>query len=128
MYAILVNGVLESLCEKIRYVKQHERTGAFIETAEDDAVAIAVHGKLYNIKGQDTVRDAAQAIIIDADVSQYIFWNRVRIAENEKMSNETIAEIEDAICELDVTATKNLAMLEDALCELDEAVNGGGKV
>ena len=46
--------------------------------------------------------------------------------EEEKKLRELpglVAEIEDAMCELDMESQERLATIEDSLCELDAAVN-----
>ena len=69
-----------------------------------------------------------QAVVTEGEVSEYVFLNRARIAENEESTNTAIVEIEEALCELDTASTENATAVEDALCELDEmimAMSGG---
>ena len=104
MYAIISGGVLLALCDKPRYVRKNEASGAYVEAEE------------------------AQAEGISVNVSEYVFRNRARIAENEENTNTAIVEIEEALCELDTASTENATAVEDALCELDEmimAMSGG---
>lgn len=129
MYAILSGGVLLALCDKPRYVKVNEASGAYVEVDETEAVGVSVNGNLYNINGGEAIPDVPQALITQGDVSEYVFRNRVRIAENEESTNTAVGEIEEALCELDAAAAENVTAVEDALCELDEtisAISGGG--
>ena len=128
MYAILSGGVLLALCDKPRYVKVNEASGAYVEADEAEALGVSVNGDLYNINGGDTIPDAPQAVITQGDVSEYVFRNRVRIEENEKNTSTAIVSIEEALCELDTASTENAEAMENALCELDEmicSINGG---
>ena len=123
MYAILSNGALVSLCEKPRYVKRHERTGVYVETEEADAVAVAVSGTLYNIHGQELIKGAQQAIVVEREASEYIFQNKAHIEENAENTNSAIITMEDALCEMDMTSQTKMTAMEDALCELDMAMS-----
>ena len=49
MYAIISKGELLALCERPRYVKRNEETGAYVEAAEAEAIGIAVGGEVYNL-------------------------------------------------------------------------------
>ena len=51
MYAIISKGELLALCERPRYVKRNEETGAYVEAAEAEALGIAVGGEVYNLPG-----------------------------------------------------------------------------
>ena len=123
MYAILSGGVLLALCDKPRYVKVNEVSGAYVEADEAEALGVSVNGDLYNINGGDTIPDAPQAVITQGDVSEYVFRNRVRIAENEENTNTAVVEIEEALCELDAASAENVTAVEGALCELDEMIS-----
>lgn len=128
MYAIISDGVLLALCDKPRYVRKNEASGAYVETEEAQAEGISVNGDLYNIGGGNAIPDAPQAVITEGDVSEYVFRNRVRIEENEETTGTAVLKIEEALCELDAASAENAAAVEDALCELDEmimAMSGG---
>lgn len=128
MYAILSGGALLALCDKPRYVKVNEASGAYVEADEAEAVGVSVNGDLYNINGGEAIPSAPEAIITQVDVSEYVFSNRVQIVENEESTNTAVAKIEEALCELDTASAENATVVEDALCELDEmisAISGG---
>lgn len=97
MYTILSGGVLLALCDKPRYVKVNEASGAYVEADEAEALGVSVNGDLYNINGGDAIPDAPLAVITQGDVSEYVFRNRVRIAENEENTNTAVVEIEEAL-------------------------------
>ena len=119
MYAILSDGALISLCDHPRYVKLNENSGVYVEADESEAIAVSVHGDLYNINGGDSIPDAPQATITQSDGAEYVFQNRVRIAENEETTKTAIVEMEDALCEIDAAGEERMTAIEDALCELD---------
>lgn len=128
MYAIISGGVLLALCDKPRYVRKNEASGAYVEAEEAQAEGISVNGDLYNIGGGSAIPDAPQAVVTEGEASEYVFRNRVRIEENEKNTSTAIVSIEEALCELDTASTENAEAMENALCELDEmicAINGG---
>lgn len=127
MKAIISGGVLLALCDKPRYVKRNDASGAYVEAEEAEAVGIAVCGSLYNLAGGTEIPDAPEAVVTDDDIAEFAFRNRARIVKNEETTNAAIVEIESALCELDETAETKLAAMEDALCELDSSVNGGEK-
>lgn len=127
MYAVLSGGVLLALCDKPRYVKVNEASGAYVEAEVEEAIGISVNGDLYNINGGDAIPDAPEAIVTDSDIAECVFRNRVRIAENEETTNAAIVEVENALCDLDMAADEKLTAMEDALCELDIMINGGAE-
>lgn len=124
MYAIISGGVLLALCDKPRYVKKNEASGAYVEAAEAEAIGISVSGDLYNLGGKGAIPDAPEAIITHSDIAEYVFRNRVRIVENEEATGAAIVEIENAMCESDAETDGRLTEVENALCELDAAING----
>lgn len=127
MYAVLSGGVLLALCDKPRYVKVNEASGAYVEAEVEEAIGISVNGDLYNINGGDAIPDAPEAIVTDSDIAECVFRNRARIVENEETTNAAIVEVENALCDLDMAADEKLTAMEDALCELDIMINGGAE-
>lgn len=124
MYAILNGGGLVALCDRPRYIKKNKTSGVYVETTEDEADGISVNGDLYNINGKTTIPGAPDAVIVHKDVSEYVFRNRLQIAENQDAAQKAIAGAEDALCVLDTEAGERLAAVEMALCELDSMIGG----
>ena len=62
MYAIISKGELLALCERPRYVKRNEETGAYVEAAEAEAIGIAVGGEGYNLPGGTALPDPPEAL------------------------------------------------------------------
>ncbi|WP_295761166.1 hypothetical protein [uncultured Oscillibacter sp.] len=127
MYAILSGGALLALCDKPRYVRLNPDSGAYVEAAPEEAIAISVNGDLYNINGGSAIPDAPEAVVREDDVSEYVFHNRARIVENEETTGAAVVQLEEALCEQDAATEERLTAVEEALCELDSAINGGGE-
>ena len=127
MYAILSGGALLALCDKPRYVRLNPDSGAYVEAAPEEAIAVSVNGNLYNINGGNAIPDAPEAIVREDDMAEYVFGNRARIAENEETAGAAVVQLEEALCEQDAATEERLTAVEEALCELDSAINGGGE-
>lgn len=125
MYAILSGGTIIALCSKPRYVKRNENN-VYIEADATDAIGVSVNGQLYNINGGNAIADAPEAVVVQRDIFEYVFNNRVKIKKNEETTGSAIIEMENALCELDIAADEKLIVLENALCEIDSMINGGG--
>lgn len=123
MYAILSGGALLALCDKPRYVKVNEESGAYVEATEAEAVGISVNGDLYNLPGGESIPDAPEAVIRDGDITEYVFRNKAKIEENEEATGSAIVAVENAVCDLDENTEERLSAVETALCELDEFIN-----
>lgn len=87
MYAIISKGELLALCERPRYVKRNEETGAYVEAAEAEAIGIAVGGEVYNLPGGTAIPDAPEALAQEGEAEEYVFRNHARIIENEEATN-----------------------------------------
>ncbi len=119
MYALMSGGALVALCDKPRYVRRNPSSGAFIESPKEEAEAIAVRGKLYNLPGSDKIPDAPEAVVSEVEIPEFVFQNQARIMSNES----AVASAENALCEQDTAANTRLSALEDAICELDAVIN-----
>lgn len=127
MYEIIINGHLAALCEKPRFVKIKEDSGAYVEALHDEAIGIAVNGIVYNIDGREDIPDMPQAIVKEGNASEYIFKHGVKITENEEHTQSAFIDVESALCEFDTTTDERIGAVEAALCEIDAAINGGGE-
>lgn len=128
MYAIISKGELLALCERPRYVKRNEETGAYVEAAEAEAIGIAVGGEVYNLPGAAPPSPTQpEALAQEGEAEEYVFRNHARIIENEEATNAAIVAMEEAMCEMDSSSEERLTAVEEALCELDSAANGGGE-
>lgn len=87
MYAIISGGVLLALCDKPRYVKQNEASGAYVEAEEAQAVGIAVSGDLYNLPGGTAIPDAPEAVVREMETGELIFRNASSIERVGQASN-----------------------------------------
>lgn len=125
MYTILQNGELLAFCDKPRYVRIKEESGAWVEAEEKDAEAIAINGELYNLIGKNTVADAPQVVVKNGDAAEYIFGNRAQITQNKEEQDAAIITLETAACEQETATEDRLAAVEEAVCALDSVINGG---
>lgn len=123
MYAIISKGELLALCERPRYVKRNEETGAYVEAAEAEAIGIAVGGEVYNLPGGTAIPDAPEALAQEGEAEEYVFRNHARIIENEEATNAAFVAMEEAMCDMDSSSEERLTAVEEALCELDSAAN-----
>lgn len=122
MYAIIVKGKIEELCEKPWYVKKHEAEGRswWVHTEDaKEAQAVSVRGTLYNLPGMDNIEGAEEAVVAEKQAGEYVYDNRENIAKTAKELAETTETVETAICEMDASAEERIAVLEDVICELD---------
>lgn len=87
MYAIISKGVLLALCDRPRYVKVNEASGAYIEAGPEEAVGVSVSGTLYNLNGGENIPGAEDAIVTEAEGGEYIFQTRKQV----ESVNETTA-------------------------------------
>ena len=122
MYAIISKGELLALCERPRYVKRNEETGAYVEAAEAE-----VGGEVYNLPGGTAIPDAPEALAQEGEAEEYVFRNHARIIDNEEATNAAFVAMEEAMCDMDSSSEERLTAVEEALCELDSAANGGGE-
>ncbi|MCM1059101.1 MAG: hypothetical protein NC452_02280 [Eubacterium sp.] len=127
MYEIIIDGRLSALCEKPRYVKIKEDTGAYVESSHEEAIGIAVNSEVYNIDDRNDIPDMPQAIVKECSASEFIFSQGVKISENEKNTGSAFIDVESAVCELDTTTSERFNEVETALCEIDAKINGKGE-
>ena len=126
MYAIISEGDLVSLCDRPRYVKVNESSGAYIRAESEEAIALSVNGALYNINGGEHIPGAPQAVVKETDAGEYVFRSCVRIEEIDEQTGAAIVGVEEALCEVDVNTDRRISEVEEALCELDGIISGGG--
>lgn len=127
MYAILSGGALLALCEKPRYVRMNEQTGAYVEAEGEGAIGIAVGGKVYNLPGGTAIPDAPEALVVKRDEAEFIFQTKAHIVKVEETTGTAIVGIEEALCEMDIAAEDRVTALEQAMCDMDEIISGGGE-
>lgn len=127
MFEIIIEGHLAALCDKPRFVKIKEDSGAYVEASHDEAIGIAVNGVVYNIDGREDIPDMPQAIVRESDVSEYVFGVGVKVTENEERTQSAFIDVEIALCESDTNTDERFKEVEEALCEIDAAINGGGE-
>lgn len=120
MYLILSEGAIVDYCDEPRYVKKNPTSGAYIQTDAANAEGIAVRGTLYNIGDRTDIPDAPAAIIRgDVSTPDYIFINKETIDKNKEESDAALIELENSLCDMDMSTQETIAALEDTICELD---------
>lgn len=116
MYAIISGGVLLALCDRPRYVKKNEASGAYIASGPEEAIGVSVSGTLYNINGGDSIPGAAEVVVTEAEGGEFIFQTRQQVAtvnETTSIAFVTMAEKGDID---DVTAGEHADVFADWAC------------
>lgn len=98
--------------EAPRYIKLSEN-GTKIEATPEEALGIAYKSTAYNLFGREGVGAEETVLLSEYDAGD-------NVAETVK-NTDSIAELEDAMCEQDAATEERLAAIEDALCELDKS-------
>lgn len=86
MYAVLSGGVLLALCDKPRYVKTNEGSGAYVEAEAEEASGISVNGTLYNLPGGAAIAGAPEAVVSEVESGELIFQTAAQIQTVEETS------------------------------------------
>ena len=94
MYEVISkdSGRRIALCEKPRYVKLNEASGAFIRCERDKAEGVAVNGNIYSLDGR--LEGKPEAAINEVDTGGAILTAEQQASE--------ILKIKAALCELDL--------------------------
>ena len=87
MYAILSGGALLSLCDKPRYVKVNEASGAYVEAEAGEAIGLSVNGVVYNLPGGTEIPNAPEAVVSEMEIGELIFRNTANIQSVGEASN-----------------------------------------
>ena len=96
MYKIVSDTGLVAICEDLRFVRKKASTGAWIQSDEAEAQAIAVRGELYGF-GDHEVEDRPTVTIMKIDGGEWVADTYVE----ENAYKTDIAALEDALCEMD---------------------------
>ena len=94
MKGIVSNGELVGICDALRFVKKNPKSGAYIQTTEENAEGIAVRGMLFNINGKEIIPDAPLAIIRDMDGLEMLFDNSKQTGEQKTQIDQNRADID----------------------------------
>ena len=97
MYRIVSDGEIISLCDKPRFVKKKATSGCYIVCSKEDAEAVAVNGKLYNLPGKNNITDRPEVSIDEVDGGEFLFSDYVE----KRVFSLQISSLEDALCEID---------------------------
>ena len=103
MYQIIVCGEVVALCDKPRFIKINEKSGAYIEATEEDAQGVAAGTLAYNLPGHSEIKimrvvdeetgttetvTASEADIRQVDGGFVTFQANARIENNEVKTDE----------------------------------------
>ncbi len=100
MYAIMSGGALVALCDKPRYVRRNPSSGAFIESPKEEAEAIAVRGKLYNLPGSDAIAGAPEAVAVEREVPEFVFSAQEKMEESTRAVLDELTNTQLALCDV----------------------------
>ena len=118
MFTIInsATGDIVGYTQNPRWIKLKESTGTFIPVKkEQDAQGIAYRNVAYNLQDRDGVGVPVTVYLIDADEGDILHTANT----NAQEAATAVAQLEDALCEEDLTLEERLAAIEEALCELD---------
>lgn len=104
-------GEVVARVDKPRYIRQ-KPNGVFVRCDEDDAEAIAVHGRRYSIWGRAPLPETDTVTIVEIDGAE-VLSGIERITE---ANSGSVANLIDAAFDLDV----DREFIIDALFELDK--------
>ena len=94
MKGIVSNGELVGVCDKPRFVMKNPKSGAYIQTTEENAEGIAVRGTLFNINGKEIIPDAPMAIIREMDGFEMLFDNSKETGQQKTQIDQNRADID----------------------------------
>lgn len=97
--------------EKPRFIKLSS-AGVLIQTDEENAFGIAYQSKPYNLHGREGLNVEETVMLLEVDSGDILM--------QAEQAAQSVATLEDALCEQDSSMEERLAAIEDALCELDE--------
>lgn len=125
MYAIISEGTEVWRTDKPAYITLESPNGTPQETKKaEDADCVSVHGKLYQLPGAKHINeDLPSAIIRKVDSGAVTYKTGQEAQKTEHKLDETTAEIEAAICQIDMLYSDMIAELEMTLCEMDMEMN-----
>lgn len=112
MYAILSGGALLAFCDKPRYVKVNEGSGAYVEAEAEEASGISVNGTLYNLPGGTAIAGALEAVVSEVESGELIFQNAVQIQSVGEASNIAFVVMAEAGSIDDTTAGEHAGLFE----------------
>lgn len=108
MYAILSGGALLALCDKPRYIKVNEATGAYVEAKNiEEAIGLSVSGDLYNLPGKTTIEGAPEAVVSEVEIGELIFRTTAELHNVGEASNIAFAIMAEAGDIDDTTASEH---------------------
>ena len=119
MYRIVSEGKSISLCDEPRYVRRKPSTGAWIRTDEENAEAVSVRGMLYSIPGKPVIEGAPVVSIMQIDGGEVL---HIASVEQDKLTSETVPDLEDAVAELGEFADEAATETGDAVIDLADYV------
>ena len=123
MYKVLnmKTGELVGYVNSPRYVKKNPTSGAYIQTDEEGAEAVAVFGTLYNILNKPVIDSAIDTVdIVTEDDAAQLFLTRKTAYKTEKDFADESLLIEDTMIENELVLEDRLTAIEEALCDLDK--------
>lgn len=115
MYLIKkTDGTELGIVEEPTYIKIG-KSGCYTNATRADAIGVAYNSTPYNLIGHSEIKDAETVEVV-----------YINVGEELRKDQAAIAEVENALCELDAAAEEKRAEYEEALCELDSIISGGG--
>ncbi len=127
MYAIISKGELLALCERPRYVKRNEETGAYGRRRRPKPSVSPWVARCITCPAAPPSPTRRRRWHRRARLRSMCSATTPASSRTRRATNAAFAAVEEAMCELDSSSEERLTAVEEALCELDGAANGGGE-
>lgn len=109
MYKVSSGGKIIAICDKPRFIKLNNESGAYIEAGQAEAIGVVVGGKVYNYGGNQIAEGAEDVTITEVDGGEILLNIQedlsaaqnvggivfVTLAESESLDDVTIIEHSD---------------------------------
>lgn len=124
MYEVISDGTVVDRRDAPVYITLRSPNGTPQQTTAENADCVSVRGQLYQLPGAKNVDESLpKAILRKADGGELSHETEQLARATQADLEDTSAEMESAICGLDIMYADRIAELEVTLCEMDIMVH-----